>query len=261
MPPDASVADQDHYRALGLKRGASPELIRSAYVRLIKRWHPDVNPAPRAHARFQQITEAYRALSAGEAGQESWHAPEQKELGENQVAVAPLRCDRCGDLALQPRHIRFPIIISALVYSWRLHDIGNFCPGCARKEALRASLITGLLGWWSVQGPFRVPRAILRNARGGEVDFERSLRLIYHNLLAYRHDGEGRVAAELGQLINTSRQSLSLEASLIVASLPRHHPPPAPAMDPWAPRIVHMAQHALCAAFAPLTVLFVAQIL
>lgn len=261
MPPDASVPDRDHYRVLGLSPGASPDMVRSAYVRLIKRWHPDINPAPRAHARFQRLTEAYRALTAIDMVHADWHAPEQRELDAGQVALAPLRCDRCGILALQPRHIRFPIIISALVYSWRRYDAGNFCPGCARKEALRASLITGLLGWWSVQGPFRVPRAILRNARGGEVDFERSLRLIYHNLLAYRQDGEAGVAAELGRLINASRQSLSLEASLIIASLPRDHPPAPDGPDPWSSRPVDMIRHLLCGAFAPATALFVAQML
>jgi hypothetical protein len=261
MSPEAPASDRDHHRALGLRSDASPEMIRAAYVRLIKRWHPDVNPAPRAHARFQRITEAYRALTVVEADHADWHAPEQRELDTGQVALAPLRCDRCGDLALQPRHIRFPIIVSALVYSWRRYDAGNFCPDCARKEALRASLITGLLGWWSVQGPFRVPKAILRNARGGEVDFERSLRLIYHNLLAYRHDGEGKVTAELGHLIKTSRQSLSLEASLIIASLPRHEPAATDGPDPWSPRLIQTLQHLLCGAFAPLTALFVAQML
>lgn len=261
MSPEAPASDRDHYRVLGLKSGASPEMIRAAYVRLIKRWHPDVNPAPRAHARFQRITEAYRTLTVVEADQADWHAPEERDLDAGQIVLAPLRCDRCGILALQPRHIRFPVIISVLVYSWRRYDTGNFCSGCARKEALRASLITGLLGWWSVQGPFRVPRAILRNARGGEVDFERSLRLVYHNLLAYRHDGDGGVAAELARLINASRQSLSLEASLIIASLPRDHPPPPDGPDPWSSRPIDMIQHLLCGAFAPLTALFVAQML
>jgi len=53
----------DPHAVLKLKHGASPETIRQAYLEQAKALHPDTNPSPDAHARFQQLQEAYAALS------------------------------------------------------------------------------------------------------------------------------------------------------------------------------------------------------
>ncbi len=59
----------DHYAALGVERGASAEEIRSAYRKLARRFHPDVNAASDAAARFKEITVAYEILSDPEKRQ------------------------------------------------------------------------------------------------------------------------------------------------------------------------------------------------
>ncbi len=59
----------DHYAVLGVARNASTEEIRSAYRRLARRYHPDVNADPEAHARFKEITQAYEILSDPERRQ------------------------------------------------------------------------------------------------------------------------------------------------------------------------------------------------
>ena len=52
-----------HYRVLGLVPGADLGQVRTAYKRLAKRWHPDRCPGDRrAPARFQKVSEAYRAI-------------------------------------------------------------------------------------------------------------------------------------------------------------------------------------------------------
>jgi len=58
------------FRVLGVSPGADPSEIRSAYRRLARAYHPDLHPAASADerralsARFQAVTEAYRALVA-----------------------------------------------------------------------------------------------------------------------------------------------------------------------------------------------------
>ncbi len=48
---------------LGVNRSASAEEIKSAYRRLARKYHPDVNRDPSAHTKFAQISEAYQTLS------------------------------------------------------------------------------------------------------------------------------------------------------------------------------------------------------
>lgn len=50
------------YAILGVNRTATPNEIKSAYRRLARRYHPDVNKDPSSPAKFAQITEAYQTL-------------------------------------------------------------------------------------------------------------------------------------------------------------------------------------------------------
>jgi curved DNA-binding protein len=57
-----AVAYQDYYEALGVPRDASEQDIRSAYRKLAREHHPDVNKDAGAEDRFKQISEAYEVL-------------------------------------------------------------------------------------------------------------------------------------------------------------------------------------------------------
>lgn len=54
---------QDPYAVLGVARDASADEIKSAYRKLARQYHPDVNKDPGAEDKFKEIGEAYSILS------------------------------------------------------------------------------------------------------------------------------------------------------------------------------------------------------
>jgi DnaJ-class molecular chaperone len=55
---------KDYYKILGVSRSADEKDIKSAYRRLARKYHPDVNPGDKtAEERFKEISEAHDVLS------------------------------------------------------------------------------------------------------------------------------------------------------------------------------------------------------
>lgn len=55
---------KDYYEVLGVNRNADEKMIKKAYRRLAKKYHPDTNAGnAEAEERFKQVTEAYNILS------------------------------------------------------------------------------------------------------------------------------------------------------------------------------------------------------
>ncbi|MCL2930957.1 MAG: DnaJ domain-containing protein [Trichodesmium sp. MAG_R03] len=72
---------EDYYRKLELNLGASLEEVKASYRRLVRMYHPDVNPKDKqAKDKFIVLTEAYKILLKV--------APPQTELAYNSTPIS-----------------------------------------------------------------------------------------------------------------------------------------------------------------------------
>ncbi len=83
---------KDYYQILGVSRNADEKEIKSAFRKLARKYHPDVNPGDKAaEEKFKQINEAYQVLSDPEKRAaydrygEQWQAYQRmrEQYGEN----------------------------------------------------------------------------------------------------------------------------------------------------------------------------------
>lgn len=78
-----------YYKTLGVSENASKEEIKSAYRKLAKKYHPDLNKEKGADKKFIEITKAYNALVNGDTepdedsdrstGWQDWYKQKKQE--------------------------------------------------------------------------------------------------------------------------------------------------------------------------------------
>jgi hypothetical protein len=80
-----------------------------------------------------------------------------------------VKCEKCGRLDSTLRATVFTYVLSGIVITLRrAGSSGIFCGSCRRKEGIKWSVLTGVLGWWGIPwGPLYTVQSLVHNARGG----------------------------------------------------------------------------------------------
>ena len=99
----------DYYRILGIDKKATPADIKSAYRKLARRYHPDLNPNDKdAKKNFQQINEANEVLSDPEKrkkydqyGKDWQHAEEFEKAKQYQEQSSNSRGSRYSETSFK----------------------------------------------------------------------------------------------------------------------------------------------------------------
>ena len=103
------------YEVLGVSRSADAKEIRSAYRKLARKYHPDVNPNDKAaESRFKEVSNAYDVLGDEENrrkydkyGEQWQHADEIEKQQRQYRGLEPVRRIRSGCRVRLRRHLRF----------------------------------------------------------------------------------------------------------------------------------------------------------
>src|SRR5438477_6143099 len=95
-PRMAATSRRDYYTVLGVPRTASEKDIKTAYRKLARKHHPDVNPGDKkSESLFKEIGEAYSVLSDSEKRKKydrwghNWEKIEQAQAAGASYAGRP----------------------------------------------------------------------------------------------------------------------------------------------------------------------------
>ncbi|MCE9685797.1 J domain-containing protein [Shewanella sp. AS16] len=186
---------EGYYSILEVPATASAAEIKIAYRRKARVFHPDRNTSPNATKDFQILTEAYNILSDPLArAQYDTISVEAKSSNTTSSETPPelIMCSVCGKVTAQPRYAIFYEVKSFIFMTTRTPIQGIFCSSCAEKKALRATVVTWLLGWWGIPWGFIYSfQAICANLLGGERPHNINARLAAH---------QARIFAMLGKI-------------------------------------------------------------
>ena len=173
----------DYYEILQVNPRAEPEVIHAAYLRLAKKYHPDINRDPQAAQRMKQINAAYEVLGDPsrrkdyDAELSGRHPRYVRRSGAAAPAPAPAEeaaqqifpgCQVCGRIDATVRFSVFLWTASLVFASWRRAAAGIWCRHHRGIEAAKWTGLSLLIGPWGIPfGLFWTVQALITNGLGG----------------------------------------------------------------------------------------------
>jgi hypothetical protein len=240
---------KNYYGVLGVPADADLDAIKAAFRARAKRLHPDHNDSPDAEAEFRLLNEAYRVLGDPER-RRRYHAgtdrrrprpepppsetppprpapPPRAEAAPEAEREPPPRarfhaCRVCGTLSAQPRVVSFREVGGRPFAATRRSIAGVFCPRCAEKTAVQASLHTWVRGLTALpKGTLWAFPALFRNLMGGEMPVEANARLLLSQARAFLGKGDVDLArASVAQALPfAARTAFRHEAETLLSAL------------------------------------------
>lgn len=211
----------DYYETLGCERGWPAKQIKSAYHRLISKFHPDRNPDPTAAEITAKLNEAYSVLGdeRKRALYDAWldslrQSDSASEPEPTRTPVPDVKCARCGKQDETLRLTLMYYVISLLLITYRRGSSGIWCDKCRAFEAAKWTFVSGLLGWWGFPwGPIYTLQALFVNGKGGSQPASQNaaiLRVLGYQL--YQHGDPAKAFKALGE-------SLKLEPNVEASQL------------------------------------------
>ncbi|MDY7009711.1 MAG: DnaJ C-terminal domain-containing protein [Planctomycetota bacterium] len=138
---------RDYYEILGVDRSASAEQIKSAYRRLARKYHPDVNKSPDAVGKFKEATAAYEVLTDTEKRKmydQFGHAARTGGFDRGAPGGARVYTRTGGGAGFD---FNFEDIFSASPFSgMSLEDLMAALGGRSRRRSKRSSRTAGAAG-------------------------------------------------------------------------------------------------------------------
>ncbi|MEO5374562.1 MAG: DnaJ domain-containing protein [Alphaproteobacteria bacterium] len=255
-----------YYAILDIGRTADGEAVKAAYRARAKVFHPDHNRAPDAVEKFQRLNEAYQVLSdlrrraAYDAECENWalpaggssarpppprhrqtqppppsSPPPRPSAGRRQDPTDFFACGRCGRVSAQPRYVVFERVRGRVLKTVRDPVAGVFCPACAERTAVEASLYTWLRGWWALPfGPVHTLVALTRNLLGGRQPRDTNARVLLHQARAFLSRGDLDIARAIAEQARSfaGTSETGRDLAILLASLSTR--PPRKLKGRWA---------------------------
>ena len=224
---------EEHYRVLGVPPSATSSEIKTAYRRLAKQYHPDVNPSTEAAKRMAEINHAYSILSdparkaAYDAGLGFAEESEKEEFVESveyaEAFIRDVRCQGCGRFDHTLRVVAFPYVISIIIMSFKRFEAGIFCHYCRSAKSAKCAAISLLFGWWGFPfGIFWTLESLVVNFLRGNTPKEENQQLLKQ--LAWVNAILGRIDEAKAALRDLLKYDKSEEARRIKDEFYKDYP-------------------------------------
>ena len=216
-----------YYEILNVKISATQKEIRNAYVRQIKKYHPDLFPnKDEALSYTQLINEAYAVLKdtvkrfeydnklqfEGKT-QKEYTANEKQDYSTNEnenEKIQHFQCDICGKKDSSLRVTLFIYVYGILYFTWKKGWGKILCNKCRIKYAILWNLHVWFLGWWSFYGFFYSFEALFKNIKGGvlpEQDNASLLAILAYDFYLNQNYEEAYKAISKSILFKTSKEA------------------------------------------------------